>query len=116
MERFQGPYKFLSNFFWSELDFQGLRYPSVEHAFQAAKLVENQQRVAYGFTSPSLSFGEAKRLGRQVALRKDWKEIREEAPDWPERHGKDMAQRQRSPPSMRGLFLEGGIVLIFSKD
>eukprot|EP00913_Durusdinium_trenchii_P020507 g19265.t1 len=78
VERFQGPYKFLSNFFWSELDFQGLRYPSVEHAFQAAKLVENQQRVAYGFTSPSLSFGEAKRLGRQVALRKDWKEIREE--------------------------------------
>lgn len=40
VERFSGPYKFLSNFFWSELNFEGLKYPSVEHAFQAAKLRE----------------------------------------------------------------------------
>ncbi|OLP87949.1 Swarming motility protein YbiA [Symbiodinium microadriaticum] len=76
VERFQGPYKFLSNFFWSQLDYEGLCYPSVEHAFQAAKLRRNEERLAWGFTG-SVSFGEAKRLGRQVPLREDWKEIRE---------------------------------------
>ncbi|CAE7592033.1 ybiA [Symbiodinium natans] len=74
VERFQGAYQFLSNFFWSPLNFEGLRYPSVEHAFQAAKLRENTQRLAWGFTE-SISFGQAKRLGRQVPLREDWKEI-----------------------------------------
>ena len=78
VEQFSGPFKFLSNFFWSELSFEGLTYPSVEHAFQAAKLPEDQQRKSWGFTNPTLSFGEAKRLGRQVPLRDDWKEIREE--------------------------------------
>lgn len=78
VERFSGPYKFLSNFFWSELNFEGLKYPSVEHAFQAAKLRENQQRNSYGFTDSGLSFGDAKRLGRQVPLRDDWKDIRED--------------------------------------
>ena len=39
----QGPYKFLSNFFWSQLDYEGLCYPSVEHAFQAAKLRRNEE-------------------------------------------------------------------------
>ena len=70
--------RFLSNFFWSELNFEGLTYPSVEHAFQAAKLRENQQRNSYCFTDSGLSFGDAKRLGRQVPLRDDWKEIRED--------------------------------------
>ncbi|CAE7278477.1 ybiA [Symbiodinium sp. CCMP2456] len=65
VERFQGPHKFLSNFFWSQLDYEGLCYPSVEHAFQAAKLRRNEERLAWGFTG-SISFGEAKRLGRQV--------------------------------------------------
>ncbi|CAJ1410525.1 unnamed protein product [Effrenium voratum] len=78
VERFQGPHKFLSNFFWSELRFEGLSYPSVEHAFQAAKLRSNKERQAWGFTEPKLSFGDAKRLGRQVPLRDDWKDIREE--------------------------------------
>jgi len=74
---FNGPHKFLSNFFWSEFDFEGLRYSSVEHAFQAAKLKTNDERAEWGFTSTELSFGAAKRLGRQVPLRNDWKDIRE---------------------------------------
>lgn len=75
---FNGQYKFLSNFSWSELEFEGERYPSVEHAFQAAKLRSNAERRAHGFCDPGISFGEAKRLGRRVPLRDDWKEIRED--------------------------------------
>ena len=58
-------YKFLSNFYWSPVHFEGLVYPSVEHAFQAAK-TETQRE---SFTDERLSFGEAKKRGRQVALR-----------------------------------------------
>lgn len=78
VQTFNGPHKFLSNFFWSELEFEGARYPSVEHAFQAAKLTTNADRVAWGFTDDKLSFGAAKRLGRQVQLRADWREVRED--------------------------------------
>lgn len=77
IESFSGPYKFLSNFFWSKLEFEGLIYPSVEHAFQAAKLKDNEARSNAGFTNQNLSFKDAKHLGRNVALRDDWKEIRE---------------------------------------
>mmetsp|Transcript_121252 Transcript_121252/g.220540 ORF Transcript_121252/g.220540 Transcript_121252/m.220540 type:complete len:650 (-) Transcript_121252:16-1965(-) len=75
---FNGQYKFLSNFSWSELEFEGLRYPSVEHAFQAAKVRTNSARRAHGFLDEGVTFGEAKRLGRRVPLRDDWKEIRED--------------------------------------
>lgn len=75
---FNGAHKFLSNFFWSQLVFEGLTYPSVEHAFQAAKLKSSSERKEWGFTDSNVSFGAAKRLGRQVPLREDWKDIRED--------------------------------------
>eukprot|EP00927_Polykrikos_kofoidii_P031642 TRINITY_DN27181_c0_g1_i1.p1 TRINITY_DN27181_c0_g1~~TRINITY_DN27181_c0_g1_i1.p1 ORF type:complete len:670 (+),score=63.20 TRINITY_DN27181_c0_g1_i1:85-2010(+) len=78
IETFNGPHKWLSNFSWSTVDFEGERYPSVEHAFQAAKLKTNGERRSRGFTRADLTFGEAKRLGRQVPLRDDWREIRED--------------------------------------
>jgi hypothetical protein len=59
------------------LEFEGLTYPSVEHAFQAAKLKTNQSRLSAGFTDRNLTFKDAKRLGRNVTLRDDWKDIRE---------------------------------------
>lgn len=78
IEAFSGRHKWLSNFSWSHLEFEGLLYASVEHAFQAAKLKTNDERRRWGFLDPALGFGEAKRLGRQVSLREDWKDIRED--------------------------------------
>lgn len=34
---FNGDYRFLSNFYPAEVLFEGITWPSVEHAFQAAK-------------------------------------------------------------------------------
>lgn len=34
---FKGKYRFLSNFWMAEVEFEGLTYPSTEHAYQAAK-------------------------------------------------------------------------------
>ena len=75
--RFAGEYLFLSNFFWSDVHFEGLQYPSVEHAFQAAKLPDNAARAAAGFCSRALTFGQAKRKGRAVPLRPDWAAVKE---------------------------------------
>lgn len=77
IDRFSGRFKWLGNFSWSDLEFEGDWYPSVEHAFQAAKVANKTERSGYGFTDAKLSFGDAKRLGRSVPLRQDWKEIRE---------------------------------------
>lgn len=80
---FRGKYEFLSNFYESVVMFEGLLYPTVENAFQAAKIkiegdIEktNTIRYAKGFTklTPSL----AKSAGRRVTLRADWEEVKED--------------------------------------
>lgn len=71
INRFSGPYAFLSNFHPSEVWLDGLSYASVEHAFQAAKTLGSRE----GFRQP-ISPALAKRLGRQVALRPRWDEMR----------------------------------------
>lgn len=38
INRFVGPYRFLSNFWPAEVDLEGEIYPTVEHAYQAAKV------------------------------------------------------------------------------
>lgn len=45
-------------------------YPSVEHAFQAAKTYSAEEREA--FRRPGLKAWEAKQMGRVVTLRKNW--------------------------------------------
>ncbi|MFO0974636.1 MAG: NADAR family protein [Phycisphaerae bacterium] len=66
---FQGEYRFLSNFWLSEVWFEGARYPSVEHAYQAAKSLDpaERRRVA-ALATPA----DAKRAGRALSLRPDW--------------------------------------------
>lgn len=72
---FQGKYRFLSNFYrlpglGVELD--GLYYPTVEHAFVAAKTLDEKLRAkARACKTP----GEAKRLGRTFKLRDGWDDI-----------------------------------------
>lgn len=79
---FTGKHRFLSNF-WSCSRKDSLRlrllsprvygYPSVEHAYQAAKTKDLRiRRKIRACRTP----GEAKRIGRTVSLRKDWDEIR----------------------------------------
>ncbi len=76
---FTGKHRFLSNF-WScsRKDSEALSprvygYPSVEHAYQAAKTKDLRIRRKIRVCRTP---GEAKRIGRTVSLRKDWDEIR----------------------------------------
>ena len=69
IDDFRGDYAFLSNFFESPLWYRGKLWPTVEHAFQAAKMVkkEDEQKI-YEAKTP----GEAKRLGRTGEMIWDW--------------------------------------------
>lgn len=71
--RFTGRYRFLSNFWRCDIMLDGVIYPSVEHAYQAAKTVNlEERRKIRDCDSP----GDAKRLGRTVSIRRDWDYIR----------------------------------------
>jgi ribA/ribD-fused uncharacterized protein len=72
--RFIGPNRFLSNFYPCEVWGPGeLLYPSVEHAYQASKsLDEADWRWALRTQEP----GNVKRIGRRLNMRPDWTSVR----------------------------------------
>jgi ribA/ribD-fused uncharacterized protein len=65
---FQGPHRWLSNFAPVTVEFEGVPYPSVEHAYQAAKTKDRDQRA----TLLTLTAGQAKRAVRAFDVRPDW--------------------------------------------
>jgi ribA/ribD-fused uncharacterized protein len=73
IRKFEGKYAFLSNFYPSPIQVGLNIYPTVEHAFQAYKTLEPRQRVQIRDVKTP---GVAKKLGRQVALRRDWEDIK----------------------------------------
>lgn len=66
---FRGKYRFLSNFYPSVVVLDSEMYTTVEHAFQAAKTEDLQDRKRIrNSRKPS----DAKELGRNVKLQADW--------------------------------------------
>jgi ribA/ribD-fused uncharacterized protein len=65
IDSFQGEYRFLSNFWPVNIYYDGLMYPTVEHAYQAQKTVLKgiRQKIA-NLEKP----GDAKRLGEELEL------------------------------------------------
>jgi ribA/ribD-fused uncharacterized protein len=68
IDKFDGKYAFLSNFYPIKIKFGGLYYPCVENAYQASKSNDWLVRREFGFVTP----GQAKRIGRKVQLDKNW--------------------------------------------
>ena len=75
IERFSGTYRFLSNFFIvpGGLEYEGRRYPTLEHAFAAAKSLDPVVREAIAALSGA---SQAKRAGRAISLRPDWEAVK----------------------------------------
>lgn len=73
INKFEGNYSFLSNFYPSPILVDDKWYATVEHAYQAAKTTNpyEKERVRK-MESP----GKAKRAGRHVMLRPEWEEIK----------------------------------------
>ena len=66
---FQGEYRWLSNFWPTQVLLDGYIFPSVEHAYQAAKTHPSQRGPFRNCTA-----GQAKRLGRKVKMRIGWEQ------------------------------------------
>jgi hypothetical protein len=69
IDSFQGEYRFLSNFYPATVEYQGIIYPTAEHAYQSAKTLDmNERRRIAEIPFPA----EAKLAGRALPLRADW--------------------------------------------
>lgn len=73
INKFRGPYAFLSNFSPSFIIVEGLAYPTVEHAYQASKTTELSEKLEIRNAETP---GQAKKLGKSVTLRPNWEEIK----------------------------------------
>lgn len=67
-------YGYMSNFYPSPVSFDGLHFPTIENAFQAAKTTDLSERIKFTEVGPS----QAKQFGRKVKpLRSDWEQIKD---------------------------------------
>ena len=73
---FRDRWRFLSNFWYAEVEYEGITYPSVEHAYQAAKTLDKEWREIIRRASKP---GDAKRLGKALKenglIRQDWQQV-----------------------------------------
>jgi N-glycosidase YbiA len=72
IDKFSGEYRFLSNFWLAEVEMDGLTYPCVENAYQAAKNFDRERRKMF----LSLTPGQAKNEGRKAIMRPDWEDVK----------------------------------------
>lgn len=74
IDKFRKEYAFLSNFASTFIDYDGVRYTSVETAFQASKTFDIELRKRMARYTPK----EAKKAGRRIELRSDWSSVKDQ--------------------------------------
>ena len=72
IDKFSGKNRWLSNFWPAEVELDGTKYASVEHAYQAAKTLNMEDRALFQGISASV----AKSLGKKLVVRDDWNEVK----------------------------------------
>lgn len=72
ISRFDGQYRFLSNFSDHRVVYDDIDYKHAENAFQAQKSMDGTEKERIAELAP----GEAKRRGRHVQLRHDWEDVK----------------------------------------
>ena len=69
IDDFHGKNLFLSNFYIADVEYEGIVYKSSEHAFQAAKTLNPEERI---MVASAETPGQSKKAGHNVTLRNDW--------------------------------------------
>jgi ribA/ribD-fused uncharacterized protein len=90
IDSFNGRWRFLSNFYPSVIEFQGIKYPTVEHYYVAMKIKTDQQLDGKNITlidcremiSRMKDPAKVKQLGKVLKLRKDWDKIKLDTMLW----------------------------------
>ncbi len=73
IDSFTGEFRFLSNFHPSEVELNGMKFPTVEHAYQAAKSLDGAERDTIRRRQTP---GQAKQMGQKIKLRRDWNTVK----------------------------------------
>ena len=74
IDTFRGENYFLSNFYNANVTYKGETYPNNECAFQAQKTKDTSIKRIFTKLTPQ----EAKKLGRNIRLRRDWNYIKDD--------------------------------------
>jgi hypothetical protein len=71
---FKGQYHFLSNFYPCEVEYKGVVWPTLEHAYVSAKIknYDDVEKLLKTCDTP----GKAKRFGRKVEIVDNWDSIK----------------------------------------
>jgi hypothetical protein len=72
INKFDGEYQWLSNFYDCPIEFDGLTYKNSEAAYQAQKTLDHNIRKTF----TNMSALESKRAGKKLKLRPNWEEIK----------------------------------------
>lgn len=72
IEDFAGENRFLSNFYSAEVEYEGLTYKSVEHAYQAAKTQDPSERKKIREAETA---NKAKKLGGKLPKPEGWHNV-----------------------------------------
>lgn len=99
---FTGPHRWLSNFWPAPVSLDGVVYPTVEHAYVAAKTRDSTWRSAVLACGTP---GDAKRLGRRMNLRSDWNAVRVDVM-------RDLLEQKFSNPTLAEKLLATGDALL----
>ena len=73
IDRFEGNFRWLSNFYPCDVPYGGLIYPSSEHAYVAAKTLDQKIRLTVREIETP---GWAKKFGSKIELRPEWDSLR----------------------------------------
>lgn len=66
---FFGPFRFLSNFHFVNIEWNGVTFPTTEHAYQAAK---SDDPEVWKFFASLAKPAEARKLGQEIKLHPEW--------------------------------------------
>lgn len=94
-----GTHAFLSNFYPCNVTYEGLTYPTSEHAYQAAKTLNMNARKV--FTLSSMTAAMSKHLGQAVVLRPNWDTVKLAVMS-------DILTAKFSDPTLRKLLIDTG--------
>ncbi len=72
IDSFWGDYRFLSNFYKTEIVYEGLTYGSTEAAYQSAKTTNETIRKYFSTLSPA----DSKKYGQKIKIREDWDDVK----------------------------------------
>lgn len=101
ISKFDGDYRFLSNFYEAPVTYCGYQFTNNEAAFQSAKCPERMAEFC------GLNPSDAKRLGRRVRLCPEWESIKDDV-----MYAVCKAKFQQNPELLRKLLETGNAELI----